>query len=295
MRKLTYGVLCMILVMLSCEESHESYEPLPSFNQSSSSIENTDDEPISDANNSDKKTFLFVHGAWHPEGSWTKMVLGLEKLGHECHTVQLPALGTDKTPINQVTLAGHVAAVTNKMQEIGTGITLVGHSYGGVVISQAAENLSSYVDRVVYVSAFMLMDGEALLDFAIADVNSVVTQNIVVSGDSVFIPEDAYENAFYNYGQNSNNVNIDEDIYFTKSLLVPHPFITFATPVSLTSAYYNLDKVYISCTEDRAITLQAQVSMYSRFSDVDLYTIQGSDHSPFISRPKQMINILKGL
>ncbi|MBL3656313.1 alpha/beta fold hydrolase [Fulvivirga sediminis] len=294
MRNLKFSILALFaLIFFSCEDnSTETYQPNLSQNTPSSSIQESSE---TNAKKKGNKKFLLVHGAWHPEGSWNKMVVGLEKFGNEVYTVQLPGLGTDRTPINEVTLATHVNAVTAKMQEIGSGITLVGHSYGGVVISQAAENLSSYVDQVVYVSAFMLLDGQSLFDIAATDVNSVVTQNIVITGDSVFIPENAYENAFYNYGQNSNNKNITEDIYFIKTLLVPQPLATFTTPVSLSSAYNSLDKVYISCTDDRAITPQAQQNMYSNYPDVDVYTIQNADHSPFISRPNQLLNILKGL
>ncbi|UII27412.1 alpha/beta hydrolase [Fulvivirga maritima] len=294
MRNLKFSILALIVVIFfSCEDNNnENYQP--TFSKTNPSLSTQESSQTNAKKKGDKK-FLLVHGAWHPEGSWNKMVVGLEKFGHEVHTIQLPGLGTDRTPISQITLATHVNAVTSKMQEIGSGITLVGHSYGGVVISQAAENLSSYVDQVVYVSAFMLNDGQSLFDIAATDLNSVVTQNIVITGDSVFIPEDAYENAFYNYGQNSNNKNIDEDIYFIKTLLVPQPLATFTTPISLSSAYNNLDKVYISCTDDRAITPQAQQNMYSNYPDVQVYTIQNADHSPFLSRPNQLLNILKGL
>ena len=242
-----------------------------------------------------RKKFLLVHGAWHPEGSWTKIIVGLKIHGHDVYTVQLPGLGTDRTPLDQVTLASHVTTVTDKLQEIGPGVTLVGHSYGGVVISQAAENLASYISKVVYVSAFMLQNGESLLDIAMNDANSVVTKNIVIKGDSVYIPAQFYDQAFYNYGLDSENRNLQADVLFIKTLLVPQPLSTFITPVSLSSAYYNLEKVYISCLRDHAITPGIQYFMYNRFPNVNLYVMAQSDHSPFLFKPKKLVEILHSL
>ncbi|UII21393.1 alpha/beta hydrolase [Fulvivirga ligni] len=293
MKRPLLSIWLALSLIIACQKSEDLLPVFPSSTISTPSQEGS--KTINASKHRTKKKFLLVHGAWHPEGSWTKIIVGLKIYGHEVYTVQLPGLGTDRTPLNQVTLASHVSAVTNKLLEIGPDVTLVGHSYGGVVISQAAENLSSYINKVVYVSAFMLQNGESLLDIAMNDANSVVTKNIMITGDSVYIPAQFYDEAFYNYGLDSENRNLQADVLFIKTLLVPQPLSTFVTPVSLSSAYYNLEKVYISCLQDHAITPGTQCFMYSRFPNVDLHIMAQSDHSPFLFKPKKLVEILNGL
>ncbi|UII27413.1 alpha/beta hydrolase [Fulvivirga maritima] len=283
-------IICS-LIILSCEDNHHEYQPTNSTEEILSSSEAT----ASPTRMTTSQKFLLVHGAWHPEGSWFKIVKGLTQLGHQVYTVQLPGLGTDKTAVGDVTLASHVNTVTNKMLEIGGSITLVGHSYGGVVISQAAENLPSYVKQLVFVSAFLLTDGQSLLDIASLDTGSVVTQNIIINGDSVYIPEASYVDAFYNLTYAVDKPRLELEIELMTTLLVPQPLSTFTTPVSLSSNFDNIKKVYIACRLDQAITPRAQRYMCNQYPDITIHVIQYSDHSPFLTRPQKLLTLLDEL
>ena len=57
------------------------------------------------------KTFIFIHGSWHGSWNWHRVVPILEQLGHRAIAIDLPGMGRDKTPIQEVKLKTSVDAV----------------------------------------------------------------------------------------------------------------------------------------------------------------------------------------
>ncbi|WP_081671002.1 alpha/beta fold hydrolase [Sporocytophaga myxococcoides] len=241
--------------------------------------------------NSKSQTYLLVHGAWHPQECWHLVKEKLEQQGHNVFTVQLQGLGKDQTPLEQITLQSHVDAVKLALNQIEGKVVLVGHSYGGVVISQVGEQLPQKIEKLVYLSAFMLQNGESLADIALKDTLSVVTQNLVFAPPAAFIPKEKYISAFYNEVEENNNQVVEQEVNELMALLRPHPIAALGTPISIGANYNSLDKVYISCLKDHAITPSAQQFMYSRFNGVKVFTLK-ADHSPFITQTSQLVNIL---
>ena len=97
---------------------------------------------------------VVVHGAWADGSSWSKVIPILENSGHKVIAVQLPLHS----------LADDVATVKRAIDLVGGPITLVGHSYGGFVITNAAYN-NPNVTGLVYVAAFAPDKGQSLSDF----------------------------------------------------------------------------------------------------------------------------------
>ena len=97
---------------------------------------------------------VLVHGAWADGSSWSKVIPILENTGHKVIAVQLPLHS----------LADDVATVKRAIDLVGGPITLVGHSYGGFVITNAAYN-NPNVTGLVYVAAFAPDEGQSLSDF----------------------------------------------------------------------------------------------------------------------------------
>src|SRR6185295_5208657 len=105
-------------------------------------------------------TYLLIHGAWHGAWCWYKVAPRLETLGHKVIAPDLPSLGTDKTPVNRVSLAlwrDHVSAIIDATPE---PVILVGHSRGGIVISEVAEHRPDRIRTLVYLTAFLVRAGE---------------------------------------------------------------------------------------------------------------------------------------
>ena len=108
--------------------------------------------------------YVLVHGAWEGAWSWEKVVPLLEEKGHQVVTVELPGSSSNRKPVDEVTQYAHVGAVADVFATIEGTVVLVGHSLGGTVISQVAERFPERIQRLVYVTAFLLKSGENALE-----------------------------------------------------------------------------------------------------------------------------------
>src|SRR5713101_7587513 len=102
-------------------------------------------------------TYILVHGAWHGAWCWQKVTPLLELAGHMVIAPDLPGHGNDLTPLAAVTLASSVQCITDIIDAIPEKeeIILLGHSLGGMVISQGAEARAERIQRLVYLSALL--------------------------------------------------------------------------------------------------------------------------------------------
>jgi pimeloyl-ACP methyl ester carboxylesterase len=111
-------------------------------------------------------TYLLVHGAWHGSWCWKRVRQRLLAAGHSVFTPTLTGLG-ERSHLNSsaINLSTHIADIVNLVRWEGlSNVILCGHSYGGCVISGAAEQLGELVSSLVYIDAYVLQDGESLLD-----------------------------------------------------------------------------------------------------------------------------------
>jgi len=110
-------------------------------------------------------SFVLVHGAWHGSWCWKRVRRLLQEKGHSVFTPTLTGLGERSHLLSpQVTLETHILDIVNLIRwEELSDIVLCGHSYGGCVISGAADRVADRIRSLVYVDAFVLEDGEDLL------------------------------------------------------------------------------------------------------------------------------------
>lgn len=102
-----------------------------------------------------KPTIVLVHGAWADASSWQRVIEQLLDDGYTVRAIPNPLRS----------LAGDAASVRAFVQTIPGPVVLVGHSYGGAVVTNAATGLSN-VKALVYVNAFALDEGESALQMA---------------------------------------------------------------------------------------------------------------------------------
>jgi pimeloyl-ACP methyl ester carboxylesterase len=105
-----------------------------------------------------KSNIILVHGGWADGGSWSKVIPTLTNAGHRVIAVQLPLHNT----------AEDIATVKRAVELLGGPTILVGHSYGGYVISNAGAN-NPNVTGLVYIAAFAPDEGESLSNFVTPD------------------------------------------------------------------------------------------------------------------------------
>lgn len=234
-------------------------------------------------------TYILVHGSWHGAWCWNKVVPLLEQAGHKVVTLDLPARGQDTTPIPEVTLMSCVTRIVEHIDAESEPVILVGHSMAGMLITQAAEFRPQSIQRLVYLCAFLPQNGESLLMLAGNDSNSKATPNFIVNEAEgyVDISSDMIKEVFYNDCS-------DEDVEWAKSLLVHEPLAPLAAPVSTSEGSFGqVYRVYIECAHDNAITITQQRRMNTALP-CQMFTMQTS-HSPFISAPQELADILATL
>ncbi len=214
---------------------------------------------------------------------WEKVVPFLEKQGHKVEAPDLPGHGKNKTPISEISLKSYVDSVCQILDAQTEPVILVGHSMGGVVVTQAAEFRPEKIKILVYLSAFLLRNGEFLMQVAGADTEALILPNLVMANDqsSATVKDEGITEAFYADCS-------DEDVARAKSLLVPQAAAPFATPVKTSEKNFGrVRRVYISCLQDKAISPSLQEKMFKALPCEKVISMDTS-HSPFFSAPGEL-------
>jgi pimeloyl-ACP methyl ester carboxylesterase len=232
-------------------------------------------------------TFLLIHGAWHGGWCWRRVVPLLESKGHFALAPDLPGHGDDKTPTASVTLKSYADRICEIAARQSEPVILVGHSMGGIAITQAAEDCPEKIRALVYMCAFLPRNGDSLTTWASQDLESNVnptTLDIAADGTTTFKPESARE-AFYLQCS-------DEDIAFAQPRLVAQSAEPLGKPVATTAARWGrIPRYYIECARDRAITLKLQRAMQKESPCRETFSLD-ADHSPFFSKARELTDLL---
>lgn len=236
-------------------------------------------------------TYVLIHGAWHGSWCWEKVVPLLRKAGHQVEAPDLPGHGQDKTPIREITLAAYTKRVVETLDAQAEPVILVGHSMGGVVITQVAEERPDRIQTLVYLTAFLPVNCESLLQIARKNVDSLLNPNLMTNEEQGYITfrEGAPLKDIF-YGDCP-----DEDVERARSLLVPQAIAPMATPVRITTENYGrVPRVYIECLRDRTITPGLQEMMCAATPCQSILSMKTS-HSPFYSAPQELASHLTSL
>lgn len=235
-------------------------------------------------------SYVLVHGAWHGGWCWDKVVPLLEKKGHKVEAPDLPGHGKDRTPISEISLqayADHICGILDAQPE---PVILVGHSMGGAVIAQAGEYRPRKIKFLIYVTAYLLQDGEFMMQVFVQDTESSLGLAIIVAENQTYMTlrDDTVKEVFY--GDCS-----DLDVARAKSLFVPQALAPFATPVITTEENFGrLPRVYIECLRDRVVSPSVQKKMYTALPCKKVISMDTS-HWPFLSAPEDLVTHLTSL
>ena len=234
-------------------------------------------------------TFVLVHGASHGSWCWDKVVPLLAAQGHEAIAVDLPGntYGEFDIPVGEVTLQSYADHVCKVLDELDEPVVLVGHSLGGLTITQSAECRPDKVSTLVYLTALLLGDGQAMRPTESRDPGAVMSalerDSWTVSEDlaTIVFNEDTLRKRFY-------NDCTDDDFAWAKTMLVPQPSGPLMDTISTTLGKYGtVNKVYIECVLDGALSLSYQREMQADVFCERIITMN-TGHSPFLSAPKEL-------
>ncbi|EJR60547.1 hypothetical protein IIO_03255 [Bacillus cereus VD115] len=232
-------------------------------------------------------TYVLVHGAWQGEWAWELVKPQLETLGHTVVTLDLPGSGKDMTPSQNITLHSYVNAVTDVINEQNEKVILVGHSMGGIVITQTAELIPNKIDKLVYLCAFLPQNGESLgskLDGEAGSQFSINENDMTAE----LIPN-LIEQTFLNATENEEM----KEASFKK--MRPQPLGPFQQELKISEENFGtIDRIYIETTLDRAIPIDFQRRMNTETHCSKIITLE-ADHSPFFSKATELVNCLHAL
>lgn len=237
-----------------------------------------------------KHTYVLVHGAWQGAWAWQKVTPQLEKEGHKVVTVELPGHGSDTTSFSQASLQSYTDAVVKALDAEDGPVILVGHSMGGTVISNAIEARPDKVEKAVYVAAYLLKDGENLLDTSKTDSESQLGANLVFenNGATASIKPEAVVDLFCADCADAEKALI-------RSHPSSEPLAPLTQPVKVTDANFGrVPRYYIETTQDRAVGNALQKRMYTATPVQKVFTLDTS-HSPFLSQSDALAKDLLSL
>lgn len=224
------------------------------------------------------KTYILVHGAWHSSWYWRQVIPVLQQAGHQVIADNLPGHDPEDFRPELMTLDHYTKAVSERILQMPGKVHLVGHSMGGLIISQVAEMIPDRIERLVYIAGFIPKSGQNLLD-TIKD-QMKVGSPFEFSEDKKMIsirPELA-RNVFY-------NTCPDEVAEYAIAKLNPQATLAFVTPLKTTMTKFgSVKKTYIECTLDNALWPITQQQMYTEAKCDHILKVD-SDHFPMLSNP----------
>jgi pimeloyl-ACP methyl ester carboxylesterase len=193
-------------------------------------------------------TYVLVHGAWHTGELLEPVAQHLRDMGHQVHCPTLAGNrpGDDRSKIGLADAAQSLAAY---LEQLGlTDVRLVGHSYGGMVISQVASAAPKRIRRLVYWNAFVPLNGQCLNDMVPPHYKALFDGIAAANGNAVMLPYPIWREAFIN----DADAALAESSY---ARLNPHPYGTFTQPAELPVelAALEVGKSYINCRQDTAM------------------------------------------
>lgn len=136
-------------------------------------------------------TFVLVHGAWGGGWQWRPVAACLRDAGHYVFTPTLTGLGERAHLISpDVDLETHIRDILGVFDyERLDDVALVGHSYGGMVVSGVADRIPEKIRALVYIDAALPEDGQAMLDLVSAERKKTVIGLAESDGEGYKVPD----------------------------------------------------------------------------------------------------------
>jgi pimeloyl-ACP methyl ester carboxylesterase len=231
-------------------------------------------------------TYVLVHGGGHGGWCYQRVARLLRTAGHDVYTPTLTGLGERSHLLRaDVDLDLHIRDVVALLHyEDLRDVILVGHSYGGMVITGVADRAADRIGRIVYLDAATPINGQSLRDVAGPIIEAVRPMGEVVDGiELVLLPA---PDAGLLYG-----VTDPADLAWMADRLTGHPWQCFEQPLELTNeaALWALPQYHIVCSSTVATRdpdLIATARAAGRFWEID------TGHDLMITEPQKVTDAL---
>ncbi|MEV7020872.1 alpha/beta fold hydrolase [Kitasatospora sp. NPDC093558] len=226
--------------------------------------------------------YVLVAGAWLGAWAWDEVAAELRAAGHGAYPLTLSGLAEkrDEAPAGQ---EAHVRDIVDEIERLDLrDVVLVGHSYSGIPVGQAAERIGDRLARVVFVDANVPRDGES---FVSAGGNGQEVAVAIAKNDGFWPPLTAAD--FEGQGLT------DEQVARIVAGSTPHPGASLTEPAVLGDALPELPATYVKCLLDwpEPYGRAAELLEGEHWRLVELDT----GHWPMFSQPRELALVLQEL
>lgn len=229
---------------------------------------------------------ILIHGSWYGAWCWDRVVSRLEAGGRAVHAPNLPGHGADQTAPADCSLAAYTQTITRVLDSLREPAVVVGHSMAGAVISTLAEERPAQIKRLVYLSAYLLADGQSIFQLAMGDTASALGPCLrpdQEAGTISVAPE--------GFGSALASGCTPADVELARSKARAEPISPLAQPVHVTAAGWGrVPRIYITTTDDKAVSTELQDRMLA-VTPTERLSFQGG-HSPFLSQPDDLAEMI---
>ncbi len=231
-------------------------------------------------------TYVLVHGGGHGGWCYQRVARILRGSGHEVYAPTLSGLGERAHLLSKdIDLDLHVRDVVELLfYEDLRDVILVGHSYGGMVITGVADRAAHRIGRLVYLDAANPVNGQSLVDVAGPIIEATRPLGQVVDGVELVLLPGPGAGAFY-------GVTDPDDVAWMDERLTGHPWRCFEQPLDLTNedALWAIPRYHVVCTStlatrDRALMDEARTA--GRLWEID------TGHDLMITEPQKVADAL---
>jgi pimeloyl-ACP methyl ester carboxylesterase len=231
-------------------------------------------------------TYVLVHGGGHGGWCYQKVARLLRVAGHEVHTPTLSGLGERSHLLSpDIDLDLQIRDITAVLHyENLRDVILVGHSYGGMVVTGAADRATDRVGKLVYLDAANPRNNQSLVDVTGGGVDFIRPHGKVVDGIELVLLPAPDANLLY-------GVTDPDDAAWMADRLTAHPWRCFEQKLTLTNdtALWALPQYHIVCTSTLATRdpgLMAEARAKGRLWSID------TGHDLMITEPQAVADAL---
>jgi pimeloyl-ACP methyl ester carboxylesterase len=224
-------------------------------------------------------TYILVHGAFHGAWCWYKLIPILQSKGHTVIANDLPGHGRRYRSNDICSLQSYTESVCKSIDQATSPVILVGHSLGGMIISQAAEWRATKIKQLIYVAAFLPKNGQCARDISIPQANNALYGHVIWSEDRMYatLPDNHFGNAF------AHNASA-QDKALGGLMSLPEPMTPPTEKVQLNDSQFgSVKRTYIECSEDQAMPQALQQKMYNASPCDNIIVMAKAPHSPMLS------------
>ena len=232
--------------------------------------------------------YILLHGAWEESRMWDDVSPILQQNGHTVTAIDLPGHGTN-TPLGpEVTMSTYKQAVVDVITKLDHQVVLVGHSMNGALISHVAEQIPEKIERLIYVTAFLLKDGGSVLEAMQSDADGEVLPEIVFSDDQAYatLPEAALRRIGFHDIEESA---IKRFLPLMAEWQATEPFM--AKLVLSDKNFGSVPKTYIRTGMDKMVSPALQDTMIGNWEVESVLDLE-SGHFPAFSQPEKLAELM---